>query len=340
MAIIESAQNNVVKRIFVTSTEGDAAIPVFAIGDGQTGLPLTSSSSSVVEFKQDEIVNGSIAAAGTIVKQYIGDYQSFVAEFSATAGSHTVKIQGNATGLDVDQWYDISGYPVDIASTGVVSARPVTTGYTAFVYPKRFPWIRVQVITYGGSGTVMARLSLSQNNVNSTAYQLNLASNVNNNSATQPNPYGVLSAGVSRLSNVISDTTGSVYVCPTFATGAQALVLPYSVPEQTFQYSPPAGGITNSATAVAAKAAAGAGLRNYVTGLTLSTDTLGAATDFVVLDNTTPLYRIRLTAAALQAVNINFPTPLRPTANTAINIQTVTAVTGGVYCSLTGYVAP
>ena len=111
-------------------------------------------------------------------------------------------------------------------------------------------------------------------------------------------------------------------------------------PSSTFwAYAPPVGGITNSATAVVVKAAAGAGVRNYVTSMQCSADTLGAATELVVLDNVTVIWRGKIqTTGLVDGTEINFTTPLRGTANTAVSVQTVTAsITGSVYCSFQGY---
>ena len=53
------------------------------------------------------------------------------------------------------------------------------------------------------------------------------------------------------------------------------------------------------------------------------------------------LWMTRLGTAALQVQSLNFPTPLRGSVNTALQLQTVTASgAGAVYASLQGYVAP
>ena len=310
--------------------------------DSASGAPTVLGGSQQVIAPVDETYLGTISAAGVLLKQYIGNWNSFNFEFSATASSHSIIVEGNATGLDGDQWYALSGYPTDLASTGVIATRPVTTGYSSFVYPKRFPWIRVRVSVYGGSGIITGRVTVSQTEVNSTAYVTTITGMANNNnSATQggPNPYHVMVGGITKPTNVVADVSG-LSTALAFASGAQVLTLPYSVPEVTWQYACPVGGIVNSSTAVVVKIAAGASLRNYLTSLTISTDTLGTATEFAVLDGSTVIHRFKLGTTALPVVNIKFPVPLRGTANTSMSIQTVTASTGGVYCSVSGYIAP
>lgn len=118
--------------------------------------------------------------------------------------------------------------------------------------------------------------------------------------------------------------------------GAVAVTL-NQVPELTWQYAAQAGGILN-ATAIAAKAAAAAGIRNYVTGLQLQ-NAGAVATEFVVLDGAAVMWRGNLPAAMVDCFEVNFRTPLRGTAATALNIQCLT--TGAaVYANLQGFIAP
>ena len=88
--------------------------------------------------------------------------------------------------------------------------------------------------------------------------------------------------------------------------------------------------------------AAGASVRNYLSGLIISTDALGAATELAVRDGAggTVLWRGKLQTTAMNPTNIQFPTPLYSTANTLLEVVTLTAVTGGVYVDATGYTAP
>lgn len=320
---------------------GTAAAGVVLL-DSVSGTPTQIGGTQQVTPPLDETYIGTISSAGTALKQYIGNWNSFTLEFSATAGSHSIIVEGNTTGLDVDQWYAMSGYPLDIASTGVVATRPVSTGYSAYVYPKRFPWIRVRVSAYGASGTITARVTVSEASVSSEPYVTTITGMANNNNPATtggPSPYIVSVGGITRPSNSITDVSG-LTTALSFASGTQVLTLPYSAPEVTWQYSCPVGGIVSSSTAVVVKTAAGAGVRNYLTSLTLATDTLGTATEFVVLDGSTVIYRTKLLTTAMPVQQIVFPVPLRGTANTSMSIQTVTASTGGVYCSASGYVAP
>lgn len=312
------------------------------IVDPISGQPTDTTATQQILEPSDETFLGTIQSTGTILKQYIGDWKSFVLEFSATAGSHSIIVEGNSTGLDADQWYATSGSPADLAAAGMIATRPVTTGYSVYIYAKRFPWIRVRCSAHGGGGaTVTARVTLSNNPVSSNTYVQTITGMANNNNAANQagQPYFVTVGGITRPTNAILDISG-LSTALTFNSGTQLLTIPYSVSEATWGYSCPVGGIANSTTAVVIKTAAGSGVRNYLNSLVISTDTLGAATEFVVLDGSTAIHRFKLQTTALPVQNIIFPVPLRGTANTSMSIQTVTAVTGGVYCCANGYSAP
>jgi hypothetical protein len=142
-----------------------------------------------------------------------------------------------------------------------------------------------------------------------------------------------------RTSNKAAVTSGSATRPIATAVGAQ-IVRPYSIPEADWSFAAGASGIVNSTADVALAAAAGAGLRNYLTGLQISHDTLGAVTEFVIKDGSAIIYRGKLQTAASETSRLEFPSPLKTSANTALNFTLLTSVTGGVYINAQGYIAP
>jgi len=113
---------------------------------------------------------------------------------------------------------------------------------------------------------------------------------------------------------------------------------PFSIPEADWQYAGAAGGITGTADVVL-KAAAAAGVRNYVTSIDLRNAHATVATEVVIKDGATVIWRQLLPAAMATPVDITFPTPLRGTAATAVNFACLT--TGAqVYVNAQGYAAP
>jgi hypothetical protein len=121
-------------------------------------------------------------------------------------------------------------------------------------------------------------------------------------------------------------------------------VNPYGITAQRWNYAAAASGIVNTTTAVTIKTAAGAGLRNCVASLDVMSDALGAATELAIRDGAggTVLYRTRLgTAGLVSGRTITFPAAVCGTANTLLEVVTLTAsITGAVYVNATGNIAP
>jgi len=106
---------------------------------------------------------------------------------------------------------------------------------------------------------------------------------------------------------------------------------PYCIPEAEWNYT---GALTTTGD-VAAKAAAGTGIKNHVT-LMQATNTGASANDVLLRDGTTT--RIQVTIPAGQSVVMPLPTGLQLTANTALNVALSAA--GTVRVNLLGYAAP
>lgn len=120
------------------------------------------------------------------------------------------------------------------------------------------------------------------------------------------------------------------------------VVKPYATAAQDWTYAAASGGISNSTTAVTMVAAT-ASVRNYITACQISSDALGAATELAIRDGAagTVLTRMKIGTAGLTPTNIEWPTPLKSTVNTLLEVVTLTAtVTGGVYVNCQGYTAP
>lgn len=126
------------------------------------------------------------------------------------------------------------------------------------------------------------------------------------------------------------------------SSGAQ-VTRPYGLPEVSWQYAAAAAGIVNTTTAVTIKASAGAGLRNYLTGLDIFHEALTTATELVIRDGAsgTVIYRTKLPSGQVGRFDITFPVPLRGTAATLLEVATLTASgAGAVYFNAQGTVAP
>lgn len=113
-------------------------------------------------------------------------------------------------------------------------------------------------------------------------------------------------------------------------------VRPWTIPELEWSYAAAAGGIINT-TDVAIAAAAGAGLRRYISTMTLSNNS-ATATEVVLKDGATVIWRGMLPANAPN-IYIKFENPLRTTANTALNFACITTA-AAVYVNAQGHTAP
>ncbi len=110
-----------------------------------------------------------------------------------------------------------------------------------------------------------------------------------------------------------------------------------------WSYAAANSGIANSNSPVTIKAAASAGIRNYITGLDIFHESLTNATEVRIRDGSggTTLWQTKIQSGVAGRIVINFPTPLRGTAATLLEILTVTASgAGAVYVNVVGYTAP
>lgn len=116
------------------------------------------------------------------------------------------------------------------------------------------------------------------------------------------------------------------------------VTLAYALPGATWNYAAASGGITNM-TGVTAKAAAGAGIRNYITRVQVVNGHATVSTDVQIRDGAagTVLWR-GFAAAAGGGASAVFDPPLRGTANTLVEIACGTTGTA-TYFNLQGFTA-
>jgi hypothetical protein len=113
---------------------------------------------------------------------------------------------------------------------------------------------------------------------------------------------------------------------------------PYAIPASSWSYAAASGGITNT-TGVTAKAAAGAGIRNYITRVQVINGHASVGTDVQIRDGAagTVLWRGWAESAGGGAAAV-FDPPLRGTANTLVEVACGTTGTA-TYFNLQGFVA-
>lgn len=160
-------------------------------------------------------------------------------------------------------------------------------------------------------------------------------------SAISGNP--VRMAGRAATSSFAAVVSGGTADFMTTQLGVQ-IVRPYSIPENDWNYAAPSGGIGSTTTAVTIKNNV-ASNRNYITWLDVSTDgPLGTATEIAIRDGAggTVLWRMKIGTAGLPNGRlIQFPSPIKSSSNTLLEVVTLTATTSGLtFVNCGGYAAP
>lgn len=110
-------------------------------------------------------------------------------------------------------------------------------------------------------------------------------------------------------------TAGQLVDLQATTSGVQVVTI-YSVPERTWQSTV----ALTTTTSTALQATQGAGVRNYLVGLSYQ-NTSATATLLNVLDGSTVIAQFSAPAAMAVPAVLDFTVPLRGTANTALNVQ-------------------
>lgn len=223
------------------------------------------------------------------------------------------------------------GWP---AETSAASQNSTLTNVGIRIVPKLGRFLRARwavAQTAGTTSVIMLPIS------DSSKRSVNLGSGVTGSGAHGSTISGSPIRVGLRARSTIPTAVSNDQTTDAMATLHGAVVVkPYSIPEADWQYAAAAGGIVNT-TDVVAKAAGAAGIRNYITGLHLRNSS-AVATEFVVKDGATVIFRTQLPASMAFDIPVTFPTPLRGTAATAVNLACVT--TGAaVYANVQGYQA-
>lgn len=104
--------------------------------------------------------------------------------------------------------------------------------------------------------------------------------------------------------------------------------------ENSFQFAGATGGIVNTSD-VAIAAAAGAGVRNFLTSIQFK-NTAAVASEIVIKDGSTIIWRGHVSASMTISDGWNFNPPLKGSANTALNVAMLTTATATIV-SAQGY---
>jgi hypothetical protein len=305
-------------------------------------LPVTDNSSSLTvdDGGGSLTVDGTVAVSGTVaVTDNAGSLTVdapvgtpvFVRLSDGASPISALPITDNAGSLTVDGTVGISGTVAvtDNASSLTVDA-PV--GTPVFVrLSDGAAAISALPVTDNGS-----TLSIDDGAGSITVDgSITAVGSVAHDSPTSGNPLQI--AGEARSTDPTAVASGDVTRFMASLLGKQ-LTLPYAIPASTWGYAAASGGITNT-TGVTAKAAAGAGIRNYITNIQVINGHASTDTDVQIRDGAsgTVLWRAFAKSGG-GGISCKCDPPLRGTANTLIEVACGT--TGAaVYVNLQGFVA-
>ncbi|MGZ3398164.1 MAG: hypothetical protein ACXWKX_03285 [Caulobacteraceae bacterium] len=230
------------------------------------------------------------------------------------AGNNARCHTGTKGSMHVELWGSDSTTKVNVTATMTDGFTATANGLSVIAYP----------LVFNGS----------------TYDRTRVVANATDSSGTGIQAAGILAQLDDTSPNTVTENQfGNLRMSPNRAL----LTKPFASDAETWSYAAAASGIVNTTTAVTMKAAAGAGLRIYTTACQVSADALGAATEVAIRDGAagTVLWRVKIGTGGLSLTNIDFPVPLRGTANTLEEVVTLTATTtGGVYVNCQGYAAP
>lgn len=296
---------------------------------------LSDASRMPVDQRDGLAVSGSVTSAAVLFTQDMLGYESITVQVISSGSSSTITYE---TSDDNTNWVSTAG--LNVAAVGTSISATTSTSALGLRFGNFLRYFRARVSTYV-SGTVSvvgharkapATNSLPAITVTGTATVGGVAAH---DAAVSGSPVRI--AGRALNANYTAVASGDVADMVTTLVGA-VVQKPFSIPEHDWSYAAASGGEVGTGD-IAVKASAGAGLRNYMTWLTAENVHATVDTEFVVKDGSTVIYRGFLKALGVAPLRITFPSPLKSTAATALNIANIT--TGSqVYFNCGGYVAP
>ena len=265
------------------------------------------------------------------------NYQSWSIQVTTPGGGNSLAWEFQDDGAS-SSW--IPGIAQGYTSNGTLyfgtGVNPYT--YASICGQKRGRYLRIRCSIFG-TGPVVAKFTQMSSNLPGVAGVAVTGFSAEGNS-TLPNPvvFGV-EARTSSKTSLSSGTVGR-------AIGTQdgrAVFRPHAIPENEWTYAAAASGIVNTTSAVTIKAQAGANVRNYITSVQIMAEALTNATELAIRDGAsgTVLWRTKIGTSGLPHTNIIFNNPLKGTANTLLEVVTLTASgAGAVYFNAQGYIGP
>ena len=318
-----------------TALNNPLVTAVMAVKSGGDIVAVGSSNPLPISQMDGGAVSGTATSAAVLFTTSMLNYESITVQVTSAGTSCTVTYE---TSDDNTNWISIGGL-----SFTNLGGSPLTTTSSAvggIQFTRKGLYFRARVSAYG-SGTVTAIGTLSK----APAVQQSLVT-ISGGFSFEGGGAGTNPVAIGLECRTLSKTSVSngTLVRPIATVDGRLIVRLDAIPENEWSYVAASGGITNTTTAVSIAGGAGSGIRNYVTSLQVSSDTLGTATEVVIQDGVAGaiLWRAKIgTAGTVGIQNIRFHPPLRGSTNTLLQAACVTATgTGSIYINAQGYKAP
>jgi len=292
------------------------------------GTAVSSSNPLPVAQPDGLAVSGTATSAAVLFTTSMLNYESITVQVTSAGTSCTITYE---TSDDNTTWVSIGG--LNVSNVGASANTQTSTTLTILQFPRKALFFRARVSTYG-SGTVSVVGSLSKVPV-ATLGQVFIGGGTSaEGGGGGTNPIAI---GLECRTSSKTSVGNATLVRPIATTDGRQITRLNSIPENEWQYAAQSGGITNTSD-VALVAAQGAGIKNYLTGLSVA-NANATASEIVIKDGaSTVIWRMYLAANA-PIQSIKFVTPLQSSANTALNVACITTGTQ-TYVSAQGYKAP
>lgn len=293
------------------------------------GADVSSSNPLPVAQPDGLAVSGTATSAAVLFTTSMLNYESITVQVTSAGTSCTVTYETSDDGVN---WQTTSG--LTSSNVGLSAGATISTTTVILQFPRKSLNFRARVSTYGLAGsTVTAIGTLSKNPVAQIGLVYIGGGLSFEGGGVGTNP---LAIGLEGRTSSKTSVTNATLVRPISTLDGRQITRLNSIPENEWQYAAASGGIVNTSDVVL-QAAAGAGIKNYLTGLSVA-NASATATEVVVKDGATVIWRSYV-AANLTLKDIPFPTPLQSTANTALNVACITTGTQ-TYVNAQGYKAP
>ena len=309
----------------------DVVTNSFKASEGGTGISVggtaVSSSNPLPVAQTDGLaVSGTATSAAVLFTTSMLNYESITVQVTSAGTGCTITYETSDDNLN---WVSTSGLTTN--SIGNQSTSIISTTAIMIQFSRKGLYFRARVSTYS-SGTVTVVGTLSKAPIVTTIpaiYSVHAEAN-----GVSTGTFGITAEGRTSSKTPVNNAQ---FVRPIATTDGRLVTRQNSIPENEWQYAAASGGITDTANVVL-QAAAGANIKNYLTGLSVA-NANATASEIVIKDGaSTVIWRMYLAANA-PIKSIIFSTPLQSSANTALNVACITTGTQ-TYINAQGYKAP